>query len=135
MKLIFGTILLLLFAFLGGLHVYWLAGGKRWLDGVAPKTRSGNPSFEPPRFLTLLVALGLMGMGLLAFYLALIPDSSWPFIAGWVVAGIFLLRAIGDFRYVGFSKKVRGTLFAKRDTLIYSPLCLFISITQTVLLT
>ena len=33
------------------------------------------------------------------------------------------LRAIGDFRYVGFFNRVRDTGFARLDTLAYSPLC------------
>jgi hypothetical protein len=36
---------------------------------------------------------------------------------------VFGLRAIGDFRYLGFFKRVTGTRFARADTLIYSPLC------------
>jgi Protein of unknown function (DUF3995) len=44
----------------------------------------------------------------------------------WAIAAIFLLRAIGDFRYVGFFKKERGSKFAKMDTKFYSPLCLLI---------
>jgi len=35
-----------------------------------------------------------------------------------------LARAVGDFRYVGFFKRVRGSKFAKLDSLLYSPLCL-----------
>ena len=35
-----------------------------------------------------------------------------------------LMRAIGDFRYVGFFKRVRGSRFARMDTTLYSPLCL-----------
>ncbi|WP_236336773.1 DUF3995 domain-containing protein [Paenibacillus auburnensis] len=55
----------------------------------------------------------------------LFPD--WSFIyGGWALASIFILRAVGDFRWVGFFKKQQGTVFAKRDTFLYSPLCLFI---------
>ncbi len=46
----------------------------------------------------------------------------------WILASVFLLRAIGDFCYVGFAKKVRSTRFAQLDTRFYSPLCLFMSI-------
>lgn len=47
---------------------------------------------------------------------------------GWIISGIFFIRAIGDFKYVGFTKKIRDTEFAKLDTLIYSKLCLVIAI-------
>jgi len=45
-----------------------------------------------------------------------------------VITGIFLLRAIGEFRYVGFFKKIKTTPFGQRDTKYYSPLCLLIGI-------
>jgi hypothetical protein len=34
-----------------------------------------------------------------------------------------LARAVGDFRYVGFFKRVRDSRFATLDTRVYSPLC------------
>ena len=34
----------------------------------------------------------------------------------------FALRALGDFRYLGFFKSIRGTPFAYYDTWFYSPL-------------
>jgi hypothetical protein len=40
--------------------------------------------------------------------------------------GLFA-RAIGEFKYVGFFKRVRGSRFARRDTLLYSPLCLWLA--------
>lgn len=36
----------------------------------------------------------------------------------------FLARAVGDFRLVGFFKRVRGTRFALLDTMVFAPLCL-----------
>jgi hypothetical protein len=40
------------------------------------------------------------------------------------LALLLLLRAIGDFRLVGFFKTVRGSRFAWLDSALYSPLCL-----------
>ncbi len=45
-----------------------------------------------------------------------------------LVGGIFFLRVIGDFRYVGYFKRITDTAFAKMDTALYIPLCLVISI-------
>ena len=42
----------------------------------------------------------------------------------WVLAAAMLLRALGDFRYVGFFKRVRTGRFAELDTKFYTPLCL-----------
>ena len=41
---------------------------------------------------------------------------------------VMLVRAVGDFKYVGFFKKIEGTIFAQNDTRYYSPLCLLISL-------
>ncbi|HPG26670.1 MAG TPA: DUF3995 domain-containing protein, partial [Myxococcota bacterium] len=46
----------------------------------------------------------------------------------WALAVLFALRAIGEFRYVGFFKRVRDTRFARLDTLVFSPLCATIAI-------
>lgn len=45
-----------------------------------------------------------------------------------VLALVFLGRAIGDFRLLGFFKRVHGTAFARLDTLVFSPLCLLLAI-------
>lgn len=51
----------------------------------------------------------------------------WLFLfGGWVLGGIFLLRTIGDLKWVGFFKKQKGTLFATWDTMLNSPLCLLL---------
>jgi hypothetical protein len=50
----------------------------------------------------------------------------------WAMAAIFTVRAIGDFRYVGFFKTVRNTRFAELDTLVYTPLCLLLAIAITI---
>ena len=47
---------------------------------------------------------------------------------GWVIPIIFLLRAIGEFKYVGIFKRVKKTKFGRFDTKLFSPLCLIISI-------
>ena len=46
----------------------------------------------------------------------------------WIIASVFILRAIGEFNYVGFLKKIKHTKFGQNDTKLYSPLCLTIGI-------
>lgn len=46
---------------------------------------------------------------------------------GWIIALLFFIRAIGDFKYVGFFKSVKQTTFGTMDTTYYAPLCLVIS--------
>jgi hypothetical protein len=45
-----------------------------------------------------------------------------------IIAIIFFSRAIGDFKFIGFFKTVKGTKFGINDTEIFSPLCLFIAL-------
>ena len=69
--------------------------------------------------------IGGYGAGLL--WGAFVPG--WIFYSGtWVISVLFLLRAIGDFRFVGFFKSVTDTNFARWDTILFSPLCLFIAV-------
>jgi hypothetical protein len=74
-----------------------------------------------------LFAAMLVVLGRLKMLGAVVPG--WIFYWGtWAIALLFLLRAIGDFRYVGFFKSVSGTAFARWDTILFSPLCLFIAV-------
>lgn len=49
-------------------------------------------------------------------------------IVGGGIAGIFFLRAVGEFKLVGFFKRASDTPFAYWDTWLFSPLCLVIAI-------
>lgn len=127
---ILGILLAAVFSLLGLLHLYWAAGG-RFGRGVAVPTVGGERLMNPSPVGTILVAAALFAaalvvLGRLKFWGAVVPV--WIFYAGtWVIAALFLLRTIGDFRYVGFFKSVSGTDFARWDTMLFSPLCLFIA--------
>ena len=45
-----------------------------------------------------------------------------------VMALVFLARAIGDFRHVGWRQRVRGTSFARLDDLLYAPFCAVLAV-------
>jgi len=85
-------------------------------------------SFNPTVVSTLIVAFGLLGFGffiLIVTKLITFSIPQWLTTYGlWIIAGIFILRAIGDFNYVGFFKKIKHTKFGKSDTKYFSPLCL-----------
>ena len=53
-------------------------------------------------------------------------DEQTIIYSGWTIVIIFLLRSVGDFNMVGIFKKIKGTKFAKYDSMVYVPLCLFI---------
>ena len=54
--------------------------------------------------------------------------SSWTTWAAYALALALIGRAIGDFRLVGFFKRVRGSNFARMDTAVYAPLCLLLGV-------
>ena len=61
----------------------------------------------------------------------LLPDlgQRWLGVVGPIGVGVVLLaRAVGDFRYVGFFKRVRGSRFATLDSRYFSPLCLILGL-------
>ncbi|MFK7787808.1 MAG: DUF3995 domain-containing protein [Crocinitomicaceae bacterium] len=51
----------------------------------------------------------------------------------WFITSIFILRAVGEFNYVGLFKPIKDTDFAKADSSIFSPLSLGIGIVGLVI--
>ena len=127
------VLLFIVFSILSGFHFYWLFGGTYGVSKVIP-TKKGvvlNKQAIPP-VATLVVALGLLSFGMiyaLKTEWILVSIPAWMERgASWFIPSIFLLRAVGDFNYVGFFKKVKETEFAKADSKLFSPLCLGIGI-------
>jgi len=112
---------------LSAIHVYWAFGGKAGTTAVVPIV-DGKPLITPSTGPTLVVAMLLAIAACLVIGSALGWEPDLIFRVGSAGVGVVLLaRAIGDRRYSGFLKRVRGTPFARRDTLLYSPLCLLLS--------
>jgi len=127
--MIAGAVAVLILVALGGLHVFWAAGGKAGKKAAIP-TLGGQPVLKPGALGTAGVAIVLFAMAvLLAVRIGLLssPSSLWLTnlvrVGSWLVAGVFALWAIGDFHYVGFFKSVRDSRFARFDTMLYSPFC------------
>lgn len=124
--------LFLIFTFLSSVHIYWGLGGK-WVGESVFPTKDDNIKPQMPGPLpTFIVAVGLFAIGLFillkgGFFRFTIPALLDQY-GLWIIAGIFLIRAIGEFNYVGFFKKIRHTKFGINDTKYYSPLCLFIGL-------
>ncbi|WP_316776744.1 DUF3995 domain-containing protein [Pedobacter antarcticus] len=122
----------LVFLFLSFLHIYWGFGGTWGLKNTLPVRVSGELALKPSKFGTVIVG---MGLSLFAFitlanigFADQLIDRRHIHTATYIIAGIFSLRAIGDFKYVGFMKSIKGTEFAKEDTRTYVPLCLVLSL-------
>lgn len=117
---------------LSGIHFYWALGG-RWAAGVViPARENGQKVFEPRPFETIIVAISLLCFGTYILIRAgLVPIGlpHWLMQYGlYILGGLFLLRAIGEGRYVGFFKRIRKTTFGQLDTKYFSPLCLLLSV-------
>lgn len=112
-------------------HVYWALGGRTAWVAALPEV-DGRPAFTPRRPMTLLVAVALLVAALLVavtggWLRAPLPRVAARGLTG-LLALVFVARAIGDFRLVGFFKRVRGTRFATLDSTLYAPLCLVLGL-------
>ncbi len=129
---IIGAILSIIFLLLSALHLYWGFGGKWAVDAAVPTNEKHQKLFTIGIVNCVFVALGLLGFAVLVLVKTALVDLSLPMwllkYGVWTMAFIFIARSVGEFRYVGFFKKVRITRFADIDTKFYTPLCLFIGI-------
>lgn len=134
MIVVLGALIGGVFALLAALHFYWAAGGRWSSISVLPQKPggSGEPVFTPTTAATLGVALALSAASaLVAMRSGLVPGAGIPLpyltVGTCTLSGVFMLRAIGDFRLVGFFKRVKGTPFARADSALFSPLCLLLA--------
>ena len=100
-------------------------------EGAVPSV-NGRPLFVPSRGATVAVGIVLvLFAGLVAATAGLMAVGLPRALLSWLSYGLalgLLLRAVGEFRYVGLLKRVRGTKFAVLDTYVYSPLCLLLAV-------
>ena len=113
------------------LHAYWGIRGEFGRSAAVPEV-DGRPLFLPSRAACFAVAALLaVAVWVLLIGGELLPDlgQRWLGVVGPVAVGLVLLaRAVGDFRYVGFFKRVRGSRFATLDSRYFSPLCLILGL-------
>jgi Protein of unknown function (DUF3995) len=134
---IIAILLFVIFLSISLLHFYWSLGGQ-WAKHAAVPTRNDQSRvFTPGLLATLVVAFGLLSFAL--FSLTKVELLDWrvdpviKMVGFWIITLIFLARAIGDGKYVGFLKKIRDTEFGRNDSKFYSPLCLIIAILSVML--
>lgn len=126
MTTILSFLLILIFFLIALLHFYWAAGGRWGANAAAPTNKKGEKLLNTGPIPSLVVGIGLL---LFAFYylpIQLLPVEAYQVI-GWIIPSIFLVRAIGEFKYVGLFKKLKTSVFAIHDTKYFTPLCLVIS--------
>jgi hypothetical protein len=114
-------------ALIAGLHLFWAFGGSWGSRAAIPTKEDGRPIFSPSPFACVVVAGGLLAVAWMCIaHFALSTPIVSVFVASklfWVLGAVFALRVLGDFRYVGLFRRVRGTDFAMMDAKFYSPLC------------
>jgi hypothetical protein len=123
----------LIFVLLSALHFYWAFGGKWALASSVPELTNKKPLFNPGIFGSLFIAFGLLIFAFITYFqldIFSILIGEYIDYATVCIALIFFIRAIGDFRYVGLFKKIKGTPFAINDSKIYIPLCLYLSLSS-----
>jgi hypothetical protein len=130
-RTVVGVALGAVFTFLSALHLLWAFGGK-WGSAATVPLVDGKPTFTATRAATLLVAAALTSA---AFVVLTRASVIFTWVPAWasqwtsaVLGIIFVVRSIGDFRWVGFFKSVRNNTFALWDTWLYSPLCLVLGL-------
>lgn len=129
MRNVIGVLLTATFVILALLHVYWSFGGELGHSASVPSV-SGKRLFNPSPRETLMVAIALVACacaisGAIGWLGEAVPASVFRAVT-MVVSLVFLLRAIGDFRYVGFFQHGGDSPFVYWDLRLYSPLCLLI---------
>ncbi len=130
MNTVLDTIVSLAFVALALWHFRMAIFPAQGLSDAVP-SEAGKPLFVPSVRATLAVGVVLLAFALLVAATAGLIKVGLPVrVLSWSCYGLalgLLARAVGDFKYVGLFKRVRGSRFARLDTMLYSPLCLLLA--------
>lgn len=112
-------------------HLYWTVRGVG-MGAAVPTHTNGTAVFRPGRVSAFVVAAALFLAAVIVLARARVilvgfPDAAIR-VGIWGVVAAFAARTVGEFRYVGLFKRVRGTPFAHWDSLLFTPLCTIMSI-------
>jgi hypothetical protein len=126
-----------IFTIISGFHFYWVMGGKVGFDVVLPSTTEGSKALKPSKLMTIAVAFVFLGIAIFYLIKGYLIDFPLPKLIDnyglYALAGVLIIRAIGDFKYAGFFKKIKDTPFARYDSTYYSPLCLYLGLSTLVI--
>jgi hypothetical protein len=131
MNTVLGLVVSLAFVALALWHFVMALSPAAGMSGAVPSV-SGKPLFVPSVRATVGVGVVLLVFALLVGATAGLIQVGLPAqVLSWssyALALGLLARAVGEFKYVGLFKRVRGSRFARLDTLVYSPLCLLLAV-------
>jgi hypothetical protein len=135
--MLIALVLSVIFIALALLHIAWSLGFKWGGDDFLPQKPDGTPLFNPGIVACFVVALMFVLPALIYLMRVGILDTDipdWvPYVGVWGVAIVLLIRAIGDFRYAGLTKRINDTSFARKDTRFYTPFCLVLATLNVIL--
>ena len=131
MNTVLAILVSLVFVGLAAWHFQMALSPRAGMSGAVP-SESGKALFVPSARATLAVGVVLLVFALLVAATAgLVQVGLSAQLLSWACYALalgLLARAVGEFKYVGFFKRVRGSRFARLDTLLYSPLCLLLAV-------
>jgi hypothetical protein len=131
MNLLVAQIVSFAFVALAAWHFYMALVPRSGRRSAVP-TVEGRPLFVPSRKATVAVGVALFFFaGLVAATAGMVSVGLSPVVLSglsYALAIGLIARAVGEFKYVGFFKRVRGSRFATLDALVYSPVCVLLAI-------
>lgn len=132
MILFLKLVLTVVFLILSVIHFNWSFGGKYGFEKALPTKEDGTRVLNPKKFDSAIIGIVLLFFAvyyLIKANILLVDLPNWMLnYIGWIISSIFIVRAIGDFKYAGFFKKIKNTVFGIADTKHFSPLCIFVGI-------
>lgn len=108
---------------IAGFHVAWAAGSKAGVANVIPQREdAGTPTFRPGPVATVGVAAALLGFAAIVTGVAVGVGPEWLLWLAVAALVVLSARVVGDGRWVGVTKRVRATGFARADDRYWTPL-------------
>lgn len=131
---VLAVFLSIIFIFLAALHFYWSIFGINDPSAVLPTSVNSNIVKSPGKFGAVIVGILLLCCAFL-FINKVVMYVNYPWLRYIClsIGVVFLLRAFGDFKYVGFFKTAKNSKFSALDSRFYSPLCLLLGVLILVL--
>lgn len=116
------------------LHFFWALFGIKEPEAVVPTSIASNQVKTPNKIMAVLVGLILLGFAFVFINkISNYVDYAWLRYVSIGIGVIFIIRAFGDFKYVGFFKTAKNSKFSALDTKYYSPLCLLMGVLVLIL--
>ncbi|MGX1929522.1 DUF3995 domain-containing protein [Flagellimonas sp. 2504JD4-2] len=111
------------------LHFFWALFGIKEPEAVVPTAEGSNKVKTPGKLMAVLVGIILLGFAFVFINkVANYVNYPWLKYVSFGIGVVFIVRALGDFKYVGFFKTAKNSKFSALDTRYYSPLCLLMGI-------